>query len=171
MNEVRALDIARFGLLTAVALVLGYIESLIPLVPGIPGIKLGIANTVLLYAVYMMRAPHAVMLMIAKVLLSGFLFAGVSGMIYSLAGGILSVAVMLLSKRIKGVSVVGVSVLGACAHNTGQLAVAGAVVGTRAMLSFLPVLLLSALAAGIVTGVAAKYVFSGVEREKRHNDK
>ncbi len=171
MNDMKAKDIARFGLLTAVALVLGYIESLIPLVPGVPGIKLGLANTVLLYAIYMMRAHHVVMLMIAKVLLSGFLFAGVSGMIYSFAGGILSVALMLLAKRKNGVSVVGVSVLGACAHNTGQLTVASAIVGTRAMLSFLPVLLLSALMAGLVTGIAAKHALPGIEREKRRNDK
>ena len=81
-------SIARFGLLTAMALMLGYFERFIPIAPGIPGIKLGLANTVLLYAVYLMDAKSAWLLMCAKVLLSGFLFAGLSGMLYSFAGGI-----------------------------------------------------------------------------------
>ena len=79
-------SIARFSLLCAMALVLGYIERFIPVAPGIPGVKLGLANTVLLYAVYLMGAKSAMLLMLAKVVLSGFLFAGLSGMLYSLAG-------------------------------------------------------------------------------------
>lgn len=156
--------IARFGLLTAAALVLGYVESFIPLVPGIPGIKLGLANTMILYAIYIYGASGGVLMMLAKVILSGFLFAGVSAMLYSLAGGILSLAVMLLVKKFCRASVVGVSVCGACAHNIGQLAVASFVVGTRAIFSFLPILLASALIAGIVTGLAARLVLKALDR-------
>ncbi len=83
-------SIARFSLLCAMALVLGYFERFIPVAPGIPGVKLGLANTVLLYAVYLMGAKSAMLLMLAKVVLSGLLFAGLSGMLYSLAGGLLS---------------------------------------------------------------------------------
>ena len=92
-------SIARFSLLCAMALVLGYFERFIPVAPGIPGVKLGLANTVLLYAVYLMGAKSAMLLMLAKVVLSGFLFAGLSGMLYSLAGGLLSLCVMLLLSR------------------------------------------------------------------------
>ena len=150
--------VARLGLLTAVALVLGYVEHLIP-VTAIPGIKLGLANTVLLYALYLLDVPSAILLMILKVGLSGLLYGGFAAMLYSLAGGILSLIVMILVKKARGVSVIGVSVCGAAAHNAGQILVACAVVGVRAALAYLPVLLVAAAITGALTGVIAKYVF------------
>ncbi len=154
--------IARFGLLTAMALMLGYFERFIPIAPGIPGIKLGLANTVLLYGVYLMDAKSAWLLMCAKVLLSGFLFAGLSGMLYSFAGGILSLGAMLLLRRVKGVSPIGVSVGGAVCHNIGQITMACMVVQSRAVLSYLPVLMISAIVTGVLTGVMAKYAMAGL---------
>ena len=154
--------IARFGLLIAMALVLGYFERFIPIAPGIPGIKLGLANTVLLYAVYLMDAKSAWLLMVAKVLLSGFLYAGLSAMLYSLAGGILSLAAMLLLHRAKDLGTVGVSVGGAVFHNIGQIAVACMAVQSRAVLSYLPVLMVSAVVTGVLTGVMAKYAIAGL---------
>ena len=153
--------IARLGILTAVALVLGYVEYLIP-IAAIPGVKLGLANTVLLYALFLMDAPSAVALMVLKVGLSGLLFGGPTAMLYSLAGGITSLGVMLLARRARGVSVIGVSVLGAAAHNIGQTLVACAVVGVRAALAYLPILLLAAAVAGVLTGVIAKAVMKSV---------
>ena len=82
--------IAQCGLLTAMMLVLGFIESLLPVAAGVPGIKLGLSNGVLLFALYMMDAPTAFVLMLLKVLLSGLLFGGVSAMMYAMAGGICS---------------------------------------------------------------------------------
>lgn len=158
-----AKSIARFGVLTALALVLGYLEQLIPITPGIPGIKLGLANTVLLYAIYLMNGKQAALLMVLKVLLSGFLFAGVSAMLYSFAGGILSLLVMLCVKRIRGVSILGVSVGGAAAHNIGQLLAAGFVVGFRATFTYMPALMISSLITGIITGMVAKYAIRGLE--------
>ena len=155
-------SIARFGLLTAMALMLGYFERFIPIAPGIPGIKLGLANTVLLYAVYLMDAKSAWLLMCAKVLLSGFLFAGLSGMLYSFAGGILSLVVMLMLHRAKDIGTIGVSVGGAVCHNIGQITVACMVVQSRAVLSYLPVLMVSAIITGVLTGVIAKYAIAGL---------
>lgn len=155
--------LARLALLTAIALVLGYVEHLLP-VTGVPGVKLGLANTVLLYAVFLLDKRSAALLMILKVLLSGLLFGGVSAMLYSLAGGVVSLAVMLLSRRISGISPVGVSILGAVGHNVGQTAVGCLMVGVRAMLAYAPVLLLSALLTGLVTGVAAKYAIRALTR-------
>ena len=86
--------IALIGLLVALALVLSYLESLVPLSFAIPGIKLGLANTVLLYGVYLMDWRSCVLLMLAKVFLSGFLFGSMSAILYSLSGGVLSLAVM-----------------------------------------------------------------------------
>ena len=153
--------IAKLGLLTAVALVLGYVEHLLP-ITGIPGIKLGLANTVLLYALYLLDIPSAILLMILKVGLSGLLFGGIAAMLYSFAGGVVSLIVMILARRVKGLSVVGVSVLGAAAHNIAQLAVACFVVETRAVLAYLPVLLLSAAVTGVLTGIVARYTFRGL---------
>ena len=153
--------IAKLGLLTAVALVLGYVEHLLP-ITGIPGVKLGLANTVLLYALYLLDVPSAILLMILKVGLSGLLFGGVTAMLYSFAGGVVSLIAMLLARRMKGLSVVGVSVLGAVAHNVAQLSVACFVVETRAILAYLPVLLLSAAITGVLTGLVARYTFRGL---------
>ena len=114
--------VALCGLLTALMLVLGYVESLVPLNIGVPGIKLGLANSVLLYAVWLLPAPIAAVLMLCKVLLSALLF-NASGLWFSLAGGVLSLAGMLLLKRL-GFALIAASVVGAVLHNVGQVLVA-----------------------------------------------
>jgi len=157
-----AKTITRFGILTTIALVLGYVERFIPIATGLPGIKLGIANTVLLYAIYLMDSKSTFLLMLLKVILSGILFSGLAGAIYSFAGGLFSLIMMLLTKRIKGVSIIGVSVVGAIFHNLGQLIVASAVVQTKGLLFYFAVLTLSAIITGIITGMTAKYVFKGL---------
>lgn len=102
MNSV-AKKVSRFGILTALALILGYLDRAIPLTSilggAVPGIKLGLANTVLLYAVYLMDWQSSILLMLAKVILSGFLFGSLSAMMYSLAGGTLSLVVMMAVKK------------------------------------------------------------------------
>ena len=153
--------VAKLGLLTAVAIVLGYFEYLLP-VTGIPGVKLGLANTVLLYALYLIDVPSAILLMFLKVGISGLLFGGPAAMLYSLAGGVLSLVVMILARKSKGLSIVGVSVLGAVSHNVGQMVVACFVVETRAILAYLPILLFAAAVTGTLTGLIARYTFRGL---------
>ena len=148
--------VARFGMLTAVALVLGWVERFIPIAVGIPGIKLGLANTVLLYAIYLLGAKSSWLLMFMKVVLSGFLFAGLSGMLYSFAGGLVSLVIMLLLYNIRDISIVGVSVAGAVGHNVGQVLVACLAVTPRAALSYFPILLIAGVITGTLTGIAAK---------------
>lgn len=160
-------QMTQMGLLLAVALVLGYFEHLIPIAPSLPGVKLGIANTVLLYALYMMNTKSAVGLMLLKVVLSGALFAGFSGAMYSLAGGTLSLIMMILIKRIPGVSIVGVSVVGAVFHNVGQILIASLTVQTKALMIYLPTLLISAVITGVLTGITAKYVLKGLASHPR----
>jgi len=143
-------------------LVLGYFENLIPLNASIPGVKLGLSNIVLLYAIYLIDAKSAFILMILKVMLSGMLFSGVSGAIYSFAGGLLSLIMMLLIKRLPDVSIVGVSVVGAVFHNVGQISIASFVVENRYIFFYLPVLLISAVITGIATGIIAKYALRGL---------
>lgn len=169
----KAKQVAQFGILTAVALVLGWVERLFPIAPGIPGVKLGLGNTVLLYAIYMMRPRDALLLMAVKVVLSGFLFSSISGMLYSFAGGILSLAVMLLLQRGLKANILVVSIAGALAHNMGQILVALVFVLSRAVLSYVPVLVISGLVTGLLTGIVAKYVLKGLNlyREKAKTPK
>jgi uncharacterized membrane protein len=112
-----ARKVARFGMLTALALVLGWLDRAIPvtwfLSGAVPGIKLGLANTVLLYAVYLMDWKGCVLLMLAKVFLSGFMFGSMSAILYSLCGGVLSLAVMLLVRRKPGVGALVIALLAA----------------------------------------------------------
>lgn len=156
-----ASTIAKLGMLTAVAIVLGYFEHLLP-VTGIPGVKLGLANTVLLYALYLLDIPSAILLMFLKVGVSGLLFGGPAAMLYSFAGGVLSLLVMILARKMQGLSIVGVSILGAVSHNIAQMLVALFVVETRAILAYLPVLLLAAAVTGTLTGLVARYTFRGL---------
>jgi heptaprenyl diphosphate synthase len=159
--------IARFSLLIALALVLGYVELLIPITPTIPGIKLGLANTVLLYAVYMTSPAEAAILMLCKVALSGFLFGGgFSSILYSLAGGVFSLLVMSLLVRIPRVGVIGVSACGAIAHNIGQIAVASWLLGAGAVWAYFPILLVSGLIMGPITGMIAQMVFVALQKNQ-----
>ena len=151
--------IALSGLLTALMLVLGWIERLIPIAGAPPGVKLGLANSVLIYAVYMMGAKESFVLMLLKVLLTGFLFGNPQAMIYSFSGSLLSLCAMLLTHRIKGVSAVGVSVVGACFFNVGQVIAAAIMVALPELLiSYLPILLISAVVTGVLTGTVATMV-------------
>lgn len=161
--------IAKLGLLTAVALVLGYVDSMIP-ISTIPGIKLGLSNTVLLYAIFLLDAKSAWILMFLKVGLSGLMFGGVTAMLYSFAGGLLSLSAMLLMRRVKGMSMIGVSVTGAVMHNVGQMIVACLVVQSRAILAYFPILLIAAVVTGILTGIVAKSAIRGIDAYAHHKN-
>ena len=151
-----ARQVALCGLLTALMLVLGYLESLFPLSGAMPGLKLGLSNTVLLYAVYLLPAPTAFALLGLKAGLSALLFAGPMALWFSLAGGLLSLCVMLPLSRLRGVSVLGVSIAGALAHNLGQMLVAVLVLGTGRLWVYFAVLMLSAGVTGLLTGWIAR---------------
>ena len=220
--KTETLRIARFGLLTALALVLGLLDRAVPLTAllgGIaPGIKLGLANTVLLYAVYLMDWPSCVLLMLAKVVLSGLLFGSLTAILYSLSGGVLSLAVMLLIRKRpargaltvmlaaaaadiyllilnphpegemrwimilialaslaslavvilirKGIirGVMGTSLAGAVAHNTGQVLMASLVLQTPSLLEYyLPVLAGIGAAVGLLTGIVTERVLKAMK--------
>ncbi len=161
----RVTKLARLALLTAAAVILGYVEYLLP-VFTIPGVKLGLSNTVLIYAVYLMDKKSAALLMLLKVGISGLLFSGPFAMLYSLAGGVFSLVAMLLTYKNPHISVIGVSVLGAICHNAGQFTVACFTVGAQALAGYIPVLILAAVAAGALNGVIAKYVLHAMQRTK-----
>ena len=161
--------LTKMALLTAAALILGYIDSLIPLVPSIPGIKLGLSNLVLLYAVFYTRPAETLILMLLKVGLSSLLFGNAVGALYALAGGVLSVTAMLLLHRIPGISVIPVSTVGGILHIVGQCAVGCILISFRPVLFYAPWLLISGTATGLLLGLAARAAFYGVERYERRS--
>lgn len=160
--NVRALT--RLALLSSVMLVLSFVESQLGAVAVLPGVRLGLANTVLLYAVYLMRPKAAWTLMIVKVGISALMYLNGPAMLYSFAGGLLSLMAMYAMKRLPGLSIVGVSIAGALAHITGQLAVAAWMVRTEALMAILPLYMALSAATGLVTGIAAKYVNAALEK-------
>lgn len=150
--------IAYLGLLTALAFVFSYIEFLIPVNIGVPGAKLGLANLVIIVALYTLGARDAFLLSVIRIVLVGFTFANLAMMIYSLAGGCLSYAAMVIAKKTDRLSMTGVSVLGGVFHNIGQILVAMAVLETESLLYYLPVLLIAGIASGVAIGVLGAMV-------------
>ena len=169
MNN-KSRKIAYFGLNVALAFVLSYFESLIPLNIGIPGIKLGLANLAVLTALYMLSAKDAFCISIIRIVLVGVTFGGISAMIYSLAGGLLSFAVMAASKKLLRLSPVGVSVLGAAAHNIGQLVAAGIIMRNLGALYYLPVLLVSGSVTGAAVGIVGEILIKRLGKTNSAKD-
>lgn len=152
-------------MLAALALIFSYVEAVIPINAGIPGVKLGIANLVVLIAIYKMRPRYGLAINLIRILVAGLLFNGAFGALYSLAGGLLSFAVMLLLKKTKLFSIVGVSMAGGVAHNMGQLLVASLIVANLKMFLYFPILMFSGLASGILIGIAATIIDSRLPKD------
>lgn len=153
-GKISARDVACYGLLIALAFVLSYIENLLPLSLGVPGVKLGLANLVSITAMYLIGLRGAAFVSLVRILLTGLTFGNPSLMLYSLAGGALSLGVMALLKRTGLFSMTGVSIGGGAAHNIGQLLVAAWIGRTWGVFSYLPVLLAAGTAAGAAIGLA-----------------
>lgn len=159
---------ALYGALTAAALVCGYLELLIPLPVGIPGIKLGLGNAVVLIALERMGARSGLYLMLAKVLASTVLFANLQMLAFSLAGGLLSWTVMALAVRSGLFSPVSTSVLGGVAHNAGQLIAVAALLSPQVALANIPVLAVAGVLCGLAVGIAAQLVLKAIPWELLH---
>lgn len=147
--------VAYFGVFTAMALILSYVESLIPIHLGIPGVKLGLANLVIVITLYKRNLKEAYSLSIARIVLAGFMFGNLFSILYSLSGGILSLAVMYLLKKMDKFSVLGVSIAGGVFHNVGQLIMAMIVLESFSMGFYFPILLISGLFTGLLIGLVA----------------
>lgn len=144
------------AVLTALALALSYAERFLPLqllVP-LPGIKLGLANIVTLVALYLLGGRYAFAVLLPRCILGAVFGGGITGLLFSLTGGVLAMAVMRLCKNVPLFSVYGVSILGAAAHNIGQIAVAAALLGSAYVFAYLPYLLIVALFTGFAIGTA-----------------
>lgn len=145
--------VAHFGVYTALALIFSYVETLIPINFGIPGVKLGLANLIIVVALYKMSLKEAYILSIVRVVLSGFIFANLFSIIYSLAGGLLSLSVMALLKKTNQFSVLGISMAGGVFHNIGQLIMAILVLESFNIAYYFPVLIISGVVTGLLIGI------------------
>lgn len=155
---------ALLGMLLALALLCSYVESLIPFNFGIPGIKLGLANIVVVIAMYRMGMKEALLISVARILLSGFLFGNMFAVIYSLAGGILSLLVMFLLKEKVRLNIISVSAAGGIAHNLGQLIVASIVVENMNLMYYMSVLFFAGLVTGLLIGIVSREILLRLDR-------
>ena len=143
---------AYFGVFTALALIFSYVELLIPIQFGVPGMKLGLANLVIVIFLYKRNAKEAMLLSVVRILLAGLMFSNLFSILYSLAGGILSLIVMAVLKKLETFSVIGVSIAGGIAHNMGQLLIAMVVVETYRIGYYFPILLITGMVTGMLIG-------------------
>ncbi len=170
MNPTKKLSLS--AVLVAVMLVLGYLESLIP-VSSVPGIKLGLSNCVLLLSLYWLGAGISFQMMVLKSILLGLLLGNPMMIIYSLAGGVLSLTVMSLLAGRRGVSPVGAGIAGGVTHNVGQILVAMLILQTPSLVYYLAVLMPVGAGMGLLTGSVATVLMRTIpplKRLEKHED-
>lgn len=148
-----ARKVALYGILIALAMVMSFVESLIPVPIPVPGIKLGLANLVTITGLYLVGIPGTICVTVLRVVLVGFSFGNPYSMIYGLSGSILSLFVMAMAKKYQWFSQVGISILGGVFHNIGQIIFAAMIVRTAGVFVYLPALLLAGSIAGTVIGI------------------
>ena len=153
--------IALLAMCVALAMILSYVESMIPS-PGIPGVKLGLANLVVIFALYKLGWGEAAGISLLRVFLVSLLFGHVASLMYSAAGAVLSLVGMILLKKTDKLSCVAVSVIGGVLHNIGQILMAWLLMGPN-VVYYLPVLILSGTAAGVAVGLVAALLIRRVD--------
>lgn len=153
-----------FGMMTALSLILSYVELLIPIHFGVPGIKLGLANLIIVIVLYMRGFKPAFLICVSRILLSGFLFGNMFAIFYSLSGGLLSLLIMNVLKAKKCFSIIGISIAGGVAHNLGQLFVAMLVVESYKVGFYFPVLMIAGMLTGALIGGLSMEVLKRVRK-------
>lgn len=151
----RTKRLALSAILAALAMILSYIEALIPMPVPIPGIKLGLANLIIVIAIYRLGFKYAFVINCVRILTAGLLFTGLFGVIYSFAGCVLSILIMYVLYKTKLFSIVGISMAGGVVHNLGQLITACLIMSNIRLMSYFAVLLFSGMISGILIGIAA----------------
>ena len=158
--------VAMLGLSIALAMIMSYIEALVPLSFAVPGIKMGLANIVIIFVLYKIGTKEAILVSIIRVILVSLLFSNVMAMWYSLAGATLSLAIMWLLKKTDKFSVIGVSIAGGIMHNVGQIIMAVIILGAEQIALYLPVLMITGTATGVVIGIVAGIVINRFKKIK-----
>lgn len=158
MEKRSAARLTTCALLSALALIVSYIEFLLPLNVGLPGIKLGLANIVVVLALYYLGPQYALLINLIRIALAALLFGSLFSGLYALAGGLVSLAVMVLLKKTGLFSITAVSMAGGAFHNLAQLIVAALVASTSDVFLYLPVLFIAGIATGIFNGIVSNLV-------------
>lgn len=158
-NRKRIRQITVVALCTSLALLLSYVEMLIPvLIQGVPGIKMGLPNIAIIFALYCLGAKKAVLISLIRVAIMSMLFGNITYFLYSIAGAVLSLGTMIILKKLDFMSSVGVSVAGALAHNVGQILVAMMLMQTSQIMWYLIVLSITGVVSGIFVGLCGALV-------------
>ena len=157
-REKKAITVALYGLLTALALVLSFVETLIPIPIPIPGVKLGLANLVTVVGLYLIGIPGTIAVTLVRIVLVGFSFGNPYSMIYGLSGSFLSLLVMAILKKTGRFSQISISVLGGIAHNIGQITFAAVIVQTSGVFYYLPFLIAAGCIAGTLIGIVGRLI-------------
>ena len=148
------------GLTIALAMIMSYIEALVPISFAVPGIKMGLANIVIIFVLYKIGTKEAILVSLIRVILVSLLFSNVMAMAYSIAGAVLSLSVMWLLKKTDKFSFVGVSIAGGIMHNVGQIIMAVILLGTEQIALYLPVLIITGTLTGVVIGIVSGLVIN-----------
>jgi len=154
--------ITYIALLSALSIIFGYIESLFPLPIAIPGIKLGLSNIVILFALYNLKKADTFIIMLIKVTVCSLLFSSFNSFFYSVFGGLISIAVMCLLLSYK-FNIITVSISGAIFHNIGQIFAAAIMLNTVSVFYYLPILILSGIIVGTVIGIVTKTIIQRIK--------
>ena len=158
--------LAYLGVFTSLALILSFVESQIPPLMAIPGVKLGIPNIAILFILYKVGWKEAALVNLVRVFIVGLLFGSLVSIMYSFAGAFLSLFGMKLLKKSNWFSCVTVSVIGGILHNVGQIIMACLVTVTSELMYYLPVLIISGTVAGILIGIVAGILLKRMEKFK-----
>lgn len=160
------LDTKRLTVLSAmiaVAMILSYIESLVPAFVAVPGVKVGLSNIATVFTLYLLGVPSAITVSIVRVILSALLFGNFASLLYSLGGAVLALTSMILVKKVKIFSSIGVSTVGAIMHNAGQVAVACVIMENAAISLYIVPLVISGTVAGAVIGIVSGLLYKKLE--------
>ncbi len=157
---------ALLGMLLSLALLCGYVESLIPISFGIPGVKLGLANLVVVITLFYYGEKEAVLVSLLRILLSAFLFSSLAAFVYSLAGGVCSLLIMILLKRILKLHIISVSIAGGIFHNLGQLLIAVVILENTAIVYYFALLFAAGLVTGALIGILSFEVLKRITKSE-----
>lgn len=168
MKNNTAKKVAVCGMFICLSIIMGYIESIIPIVMPFPGMKIGLANIVIVWVLYATDFKTSVLVSVLRVVLIGFLFGNLFSILFSLAGAFVSLIIMALLKKIKRFSMVGVSMAGGVGHNLGQIVVAALVLENVNVMYYFPVLMISGIVSGIVVGITGGILFRKIKSLQTH---
>lgn len=158
--------VARLGIFVALAMIFSYVEVLIPFSIGIPGVKLGIANLVVVVGLFLFQKREVFVISMIRILLMGLMFGNGASLLYSFAGGILSFLIMILAIKVTKLSIVGISILGAVFHNVGQILAAAFILDNIRITFYFPVLLIAGLITGMLIGIGSNQILKRIEKIK-----